>query len=174
MFLKDRFGLLDGKECDNPTFDFFKPFVERLIPGQHVSVNTDRQTDLAVNEAGDAAFHAERRQRAIFCEEIQGLLVAVYPGQSAQEKLAKVEILYKVFETRSWTAIESMDSQRLKIGLDALPAAVGDYKAGQAAPKVEPPAPEKSDADKVVEHFGGDKGNGGENKPAKAGKVGAR
>jgi hypothetical protein len=146
--IKDRFGALDGKECDNPSFEFFKPFVERLNPGAHVSVDTTRQTDLAVNEAGDAAFHAERKHRAIFCEEIQGALLASFPGQSADEKKAKASLIQRLFNTYSWTAVESMDSAKLKAGLDALPAAITEYRNGAPA--------EKPAVEKIVEKFTSD------------------
>lgn len=126
--IKDRFGVLDGKECDNPTFDFFKPFVERLTPGAVAQVVTDRQTDMGITESGDAEFVHEKKQRAIFCEEIQGLLTASFPGQSAEEKKAKSEIIFKALNTRSWTAAENMDSKQLKRGLDDLPKLIEEYK----------------------------------------------
>jgi hypothetical protein len=166
--IKDRFGALDGKECDNPSFEFFKPFVERLNPGAHVSVDTTRQTDLAVNEAGDAAFHAERKHRAIFCEEIQGALLASFPGQSADENKAKASLIQRLFNTYSWTAVESMDSAKLKAGLDSLPAAIAEYRNGTVA------VLEKSPVEKIVEKFSGkeDEKETEKRAPAKAAKGG--
>lgn len=159
--LKDRFGVLDGKECDDPDWTFFKPYLDLLTPGAHVSVPTDKQTDMGVNEAGDAEYHRERRQRTIYCEEIQGALTAAFPGQSADEKKAKAELVFRLFGTRSWTAVEAMDSAKLKAGLDALPAAIDAYRKG---------AQEKTDADKVVEHFAGDGKKGKKAEAAAAGK----
>ena len=150
--IKDRFGLLDGKECDNPTFEFFKPFVATLIPGARAQVDTTRQTDLGVDESGDAKYNAERKKRAIFCEEIQGVLLAAFPGQSADEKKAKATLIYRLFSTYSWTAVESMEAKNLKAGLDALPAAIEDYKKGVTT------KPEKSGAEQIVEAFTGEKG----------------
>lgn len=183
--LKDRFGTIDGKECDDPTYEFFRPFVDKLVPGAHASVITDHQTDMKVDEAGDAEFVRERKHRVIFCEEIQGLLTAAFPSQGAEDKKAKATIINQLFSTYSWTAVEAMDSQKLKIALEALPGAIESYrKNGGAAPApAAPVTPPKTDAQKTTEFFGGgDKAEGEKPtekiakkaKPETAGKAGGR
>lgn len=138
--IKDRFGVLDGKSADNPGFDFFRPFVDLLTPGQAVSVDTTAKTDLHVDESGDAEWQRERKLRAIFCEEIQGKLTAVWPGQSAEEKKNKVEVIHRLFGTRSWTQVEGLRSEVLKGGLDAMDAVVETLKKpGEEAPAKEEP-----------------------------------
>lgn len=153
--LKDRFGDLDGKECDDPTFEFFKPFVDRLTPGAHAAVKTTEQTDMGVNENGDAEYARERKLRTIFCEEIQAILLASFPSTSTADKLAKSALIQSVFGTGSWTAVESMDSAKLRAGKDALPAAIEDYRKSTVAATAA--LSEKSDAEKVVGHFKGAK-----------------
>lgn len=131
--IKDRFGVLDGKEFDNPSFDFFKPFIERLTPGTVAQVVTDRQTDMGITESGDAEFHAERKHRAILSEEIEGLLTKHFPGRSAPEQKAKGEVLFEAFNTRSWTAVQGMESARLRRGLEDLPKIIEKYKVATSA-----------------------------------------
>ena len=125
--IKDRFGVLDGRSADNPTYDFFKPFVDHLTPGSSVTVDTTKQTDLEIDPSGDAAIYAERRARTIACEEIEGLLTVTYPSQGAADKSAKLEIVNRVFGTRSWAAVQAMSSESLKGGLAVLPDAIKKY-----------------------------------------------
>lgn len=164
--IKDRFGVLDGKESDNPGFDFFKPFIERLTPGAHAAVKTDGQTPMAVDDSGDAEWQKERKLRAIYCEEIQGALLVYFPSQSTEDKKAKAFLIHTLFGTHSWTAVESMDSARLKEGMNRLPGAVIEYKASLAPGAT---APLEGGAKEVTEFFGGK--NGGKKAEA-AGKGG--
>lgn len=121
----DRFAVLDGKQADNPGFDFFLPHIECLSPGQNPQVDTSIKTDPQISEDGDGEFVRERRQRTILCEEIQGELMRAWPGQTTAEKTAKLDALETVFATRSWTKVEGMDSERLRAGLESLRGIVG-------------------------------------------------
>lgn len=147
--LKDRSRLLDGRQFKNPTFADIKPAIDFLTPGAVNAIDTTRETPIAANDEGDIEWNTEKKRRAIFCEEIQGLLTATWPGRSAEDQKAKGEILKGLFDTYSWTAIESTNSAKLKAGLDAMPAAIEGYRLAAA--------PKKTDAEKVVEHFGADK-----------------
>jgi hypothetical protein len=40
--------------------------------------------------------------------------VNAYPGQAAADKKAKADLIHMAFGTRSWTAVESLDSKRLR------------------------------------------------------------
>lgn len=159
--LKDRFRILDGKQCQNPTFDFIKPHVDMLTPGIQNAVDTSRETNIGITDEGNAEWNSERRQREIFCEEIQGLLTSTWPGQSAEEKKFKVDILFDLLGSRAWPAISVMDSQKLKKALEAMPEKIKQMLAAK-----------KTDAEKAVEFFGGDKDKKGNGKQetAKAGK----
>lgn len=118
--LGDRFGVIDGAECYDPTFEFFLPHVSRLVKGAHAQVDTTSKTETGADIEGNTEWQKEQKTRTILCEEAQGLILSVYPGQSAVEKKAKVELIEECFGTRSWTAVESMDSSRLRIAVDAL------------------------------------------------------
>ena len=125
--LKDRFGVIDGLQCDNPTYEFFRPHADLLTPGSAVIVDVSKQTPLKVDESGDAEWQRERRQRAIFSEEVMGLMTSAFPGQSAADKKAKADILHITFQTRSWTAVENMEAWKIKQGLDAMPKIIAEY-----------------------------------------------
>lgn len=113
----DRFDSMDGLSTDNPSGEWFAPHLALLTPGASNIVNTTSRTDLGVNEEGDAEFVRERRRRAILCEEIEGELVKAYPGQSKEEKKAKVMLVEAGFKTKSWLAVQAMPAEKLAAGL---------------------------------------------------------
>lgn len=123
--LGDRFGIIDGATMLDPGFDFFKPHVAMLKPGTHVPVDVTVKTDTGVDESGDGEWARERKTRTILCEEIQGEIVHAHPGQAAADKKAKADLIHAAFHTRSWTAVESMPSERLRHGLAVIRALLG-------------------------------------------------
>lgn len=155
--LGDRFRVLDGKQFRNPTFKDILPHIEKLTPGAVNAVDTSRETAMNVSEDGNPEFHHERRNRTIFCEEIQGLLTSIWPGQGAEEKKAKVEILHRIFQTRSWEAIQIMDSSKIKAGFDRMREEIRKYqqdelqklKAESEAKAAEKPAPKSKKSDVI-------------------------
>jgi len=118
--LGDRFGVLDGATCQNPTFDFFLPHVKRLQPGSHAPVNVASKTETGADVEGSGEWERERKARTILCEEIQGAIITKHPGQSAEEKKQKADLMQLIFNTRSWTRIEGMNSEVLRDGLERL------------------------------------------------------
>lgn len=124
--LGDRFGVIDGKTCNNPTFEFFKPHIALLKPGEHTPVDTSIKSDVDVDEEGNPEWQREKKARVILCEEIQGVLVKHHPGQTAVDKSAKADLLEKAFGTRSWTKIEGLESHHLRFGLDHIRHSLGE------------------------------------------------
>lgn len=127
--LKDRFDEINLKEfrfggvADQPlkeqlnaVYAAFGPHLKRLVSGSHTPVS-DALPDVGVDETGDTSQRKEMVQREILREEIQGLLVTKWPGQTADEKKSKQEAIHSAFGTRSWTAVEQMHSDRLRQGL---------------------------------------------------------
>jgi hypothetical protein len=149
LIIGDRFGVIDGKSCDNPTFDFFKPYLDMLTPGAHAAFDATRTTPITVDEQGDVSWQKEKRARQIACEEVQGLLASAFPGQSANEKKARVDLIDIAFGTRSWTAVENMQADVIKAGLARLPAIIDEMRVAMAAPV---------DAETAVAGSGGKKG----------------
>lgn len=130
--LGDRFGIIDAQQADNPGFAFFEPHVALLTPGAHAPVDTEARTQVPIEDDG---WPQERKARTILCEEIQGVLTAAYPGQTAAEKKSKSDLLEKVFRTRSWTKVESLDAKTLRPGLEDI-----RRLCGQLVPPKEEPA----------------------------------
>lgn len=118
--LGDRFAVIDGKTVYDPSFDFFKPHVALLSPGAHNPIDTTVRSETGADEDGNAEWAKERKTRTILCEEIQGALVAQWPGQTAADKKAKADLIYETFGTRSWTAVESLSSAELRAGLEQI------------------------------------------------------
>lgn len=136
--LKDRFAVIDasvfafGKRQNHAgeleaVMNSFGPHVRMLKPGAHSTVETKVQP-LEVSEEGDLDWARERKTRTILCEEIQGVMVSAIPGQSAEDKRRKADLLATVFGTRSWTAVETMHSEKLREGLRKLMAALDQPK----------------------------------------------
>lgn len=122
---KDRFDLIDGKTFDNPTFESFLPHFQALnIGGAHRAIDQGQPTKDLFDPSGDSDWTREKRAREKWMEEIQGLLTSKYPGQSADEKKKKVDLIYQFLETRSWTAVEGMKSEKIKEGYESMRAAL--------------------------------------------------
>jgi hypothetical protein len=113
----DRFGIVDGQQMDNPDFNFFLPHLQKLKPGTHAPVDVALKTDTGVDMEGQDEYSRERKQREIKCEEIQGELVRMWPGQTVAEKKAKLEVIELAFGTRSWAKVETFNSGILSAGL---------------------------------------------------------
>jgi hypothetical protein len=133
----DRFSVIDGKVGDNPNFEFFRPYVALLSPSSHATVDTATQTPMNVDESGNIEWQREKKERTILSEEIAGLLTRLIPGQSAAEKKARMDACQEVFQTTSWTAIESMPSDKLRKGLIALPGVIERLQGNDVATPAE-------------------------------------
>lgn len=133
--LGDRFGVLDGKTCDNPTYDFFKPHIDMLVPGAYAPIDTQSQTAFNISPEGDDEWKREKRQREIVLEEIQHEMVKAWPGQTKEEKKIKAETLERAFGTGSWTKVEGFDREKLVQGLEAIKEIINEQtpRTGSAA-----------------------------------------
>jgi len=119
--LKDRSDALDGKMFKNPTFDNFLPHIERLAIGTAgVAIDTGRDNSSLFTSDGDDNWAHERRQRDIWCEEIEGLLVKHWPGATVEAKAKKASLIESVFQTRSWTKVQGLQSEFIKDGYETL------------------------------------------------------
>jgi hypothetical protein len=116
--VKDRATLLDGKEFPDPTFENFLPHIQLLnLGGRHLGVDTTR-TSVSMIPADVRDNRAT--QRKIVLDEIESLIVIHYPGQSAEDKKTKKELLRTHFQA-SWTEMDAvMPLERLRKGYDTL------------------------------------------------------
>lgn len=119
--LKDRTDSINGRAFDfakpdgkkakeewRPVYDAFKPVLGRLnIGGEHISVDTTRNSQDQFSDQGESDHTRRARRVTIACEEITGIMAALWPGQDAQSKKVRQAVLFEMFGTYSWTAVES-------------------------------------------------------------------
>ena len=117
----DRFDLMNGKSCDQPTFDFFRPFVELLAPGNHAPVDTTIKTEFGLDSERADDWKREKDQREILAEKIKAsFTLAGLDGKTADDKKALVEAMERYWGSKSWKEIsEKTPSATLRAGLFA-------------------------------------------------------
>lgn len=122
-----------GKECENPTFEFFAPHVRGLNPSAHVPIDTSRTTEVRIDEEGSGEWAREKRGREIACEEIAAALaMADMAGTSADATKRRTALLVEVFGTASKTAMENTKADVLREGLAKLRVRLSEIKGGEA------------------------------------------
>lgn len=122
---KDRADKINGHEIDMPNYAKLKAHFDALnIGGQHFESMEKRDSKALFPEADESGWDAEKQRRAIWSEEIAELLKKHYPSQGVEDKQKRADLLEKFFETRSWTAVESMPSARLESSFGLLRASL--------------------------------------------------
>ena len=117
--LKDRANKLDGKVVKNPSFEDFLPHIETLnLGGTQVGTTGETSGHIIPPDSGDGRLRKEQRDIAL--DEIKELLAKHHPGQSADAKKAKGDLLEEHLDSRSWTKISSYDLQPLAAAREAL------------------------------------------------------
>ena len=112
--LGDRFDLMNGRSCDMPTFEFFKPFVQLLAPSNHVAVDTAVKTEYGLDETKSDDWKREKDRREILAEKIKATFtLAGLDGKSADDKKALVETMEKYWGSKSWKEISEKTSSSL-------------------------------------------------------------
>jgi hypothetical protein len=139
--LKDRRAdeqSLNGKVFPNPTYKTFLPHISALALGQgHLGVDTSRTSSGIIE--GERNRESDRLQKDIVLEEIQGLLVAHFPGQAAADKKAKTDLLLKHLQTRSWVECEKqMSLELLRAGYDGLHLELENRPSRYSKPNLKP------------------------------------
>lgn len=131
---KDRSDKLNGAELRMPNFESFAPHFRALnIGGEHFGSMQQRDSQGMFEDADEAGWDKEKRQREIWSEEIQGLLTKRWPGQTADEKKAKADALEAILFTRSWTKVESTHSSKLEAAYHELRAYIDTLTKGVEA-----------------------------------------
>lgn len=131
--LKDRWRELNGRTFSWPdlntykvgdyqkVFKDFAPHFSKLAIGtSQRAVNGLRTSESLFDGSGDAAYAKRMKRVQIVLEEIEGTLVALWPGQDAKSKDLKRRTIETLFETRSWTAVSSKPLELLDAGLAAI------------------------------------------------------
>lgn len=132
--LKDRTDTINGKAFSfekqdatgktaewQPVYAAFQPVLARLnIGGDHVAVDASRSSEALFSEEGETDQTRRAKRVTIALEEIQGTLVAIWPGQDAASKRAKQQVIETLFNTRSWAKVESLSLEVLEMSVGAL------------------------------------------------------
>ena len=117
--VKDRFDILTGKLSDDkPDIEFFRPCLDALAIGGKLQENSEGEK--VFKEETGPNWETIKAQRTGLLENIKDDILLAYPGQTADEKKAKVDALRKAFSTSSWTELESDERkfslEKLKAG----------------------------------------------------------
>jgi hypothetical protein len=127
--LKDRARFLNGKSFEWPDintykagdwkkfFDAFAPHFNFLnIGGKHVAVNAADSQQL-FDGNGNSNYYQRKQEAAIALEEIEGTLLAIWPGTDQKSKKFKALAIDTLFGTRSWTKVTTLPQAELDAGL---------------------------------------------------------
>lgn len=107
--LKDRAAKLDGKEFKNPEFKHFaRHFAALNLGGEQLGVDLTRDSGELFDGDGDSRWRREAREKEIALDEIAELLGKHYPGQSAEAKKIKGDLIEQHAMTRSWERVKAM------------------------------------------------------------------
>ena len=113
--LKDRSRRLDGQVFDDPTFEAFYPHVEFLnLGGEHFGFDPERDSQDRFDSEGRPDWKVRKAKKEIYLEEIQGVMVSLWPGADKDSKKTKADFTDLVFNTRSWKAVETMSPEELE------------------------------------------------------------
>jgi hypothetical protein len=130
--LKDRARSLNGLKFEFPDINnykagdykkVFKPFVPHFaflnIAGTQVAIGPNTSEDL-FDENGDTHAHQRKIARSSALEEIENIMVLLWPGQDAKSKKIKILVLKELFGLTSWTAIQNEKLHVIEAGLFTL------------------------------------------------------
>ena len=118
--LKDRTDRLDGQVFDNPTFADFAPHFNALnIGGEHMGVDTSRNSEDLFDIQGKTVWQKEAEQKAITLEEIEAEATKFF-GATAQDRKAKIKLAEFIFGTASGEALRLKKADELKAGLSRM------------------------------------------------------
>lgn len=127
--LKDRTDTINGLrfEFEKPrkeykagdwkqTFKPFEPVFKKLnLSAEHKTFDSSRTSEeLFPGGEGESKTVEWAKRRDIALEEIEGTLVAIWPGQTALEKAAKAAVIETLFETRSWEKVKGLGAENLE------------------------------------------------------------
>lgn len=119
LILKDRSGLIDGKEFKNPTFKDFEPVIDYLLNVDKGEIKKESdKTNLAPAENFESQNRRDRKE--IELEKIINAMVKSGLGTSNDDKKLKIQITEKFFNTTAWSEVEKMPVERLTIAREKI------------------------------------------------------
>lgn len=110
----DKRAAVAGTEWERVFTPFAPVFASLNIGGAHKAVDDTRTSEARFSTEGESRGDQWSKRRTIAAEEIEGFLVDLWPGQDAASKKHKRAVIFELFNTYSWTAVESMSAERLE------------------------------------------------------------
>lgn len=118
FIIKDRFGEINGKTFDMPTFETFMPHMKHLnIGGEHEIIT--QETSQSIFDTDKSVAH-RLKQRDILCENLWGELPLRFNHRTDNGKKQGADFLRETFGTLSQIEINSMSNERIQEGLNKL------------------------------------------------------
>ena len=117
--IKDGWNCIDGMEFENPTFEDFKPVIEMILTGETKAVELEGNKD-DFSQFDDEGRDERKVRRKILLEEIVATMTQIAPGQTTVEKKLKVDVLERIFGTKSWQKVEMFRLEDLETGAKLL------------------------------------------------------
>lgn len=119
--LKDRARVLNGSMFEFPDINNYKPGDWRVVykalaphfermninGASNHAVDSNRSSAALFDARGDSDYNQRVKKVNILLEEIDGTLNVLWPGQGAKEKALRNLAVETLFNTRSWTSVES-------------------------------------------------------------------
>lgn len=117
---KDRFGIVDGMEFENPVFENILPHVNMLnLGGDHIGADLTRNSDGALSDPDWSAEDYKKRIK-IALGEIKATFDKYFPSSKSDDKQAKIDVSEIVFGLKSPEAVMQMPLDDLEGGLKKL------------------------------------------------------
>ncbi len=118
--IKDRSQLLDGAAFDNPSFEDFLPHFKALnLGGDHLGVETSRDSQDLFTKDGKPQWKWEADQKEIIIAEFFAGLDKVYPSPTTPaQKKARIMMGESCFGVKSREAIDALPYLRIKEGAE--------------------------------------------------------
>jgi len=145
--LKDRARALNGQSLRFHDFTQYKKgrygevygaFLPHLQALDSIAgVKIGQATSAAIIPEGNSEYYRRQQQVKIQLEEIEGLMTSLWPGQDAKSKKVKANVIYVLFNTRSWAKVETTPLGELEIAHRTLASFERDIKPGGALHEVE-------------------------------------
>lgn len=106
--VKDRTSTIDGKTFKDPTYLDIQPHIACLALGDKnnsVDVTRNSEDSMPMN-TGKTEWQRDQEEKERVLDEVEQLLVKHYPGQTAENKSKKGELVEEFFGTRSWERVK--------------------------------------------------------------------
>jgi hypothetical protein len=158
--LKDRWDIINGREFDfdpmqrndkvNPEFDALAPHIRLLnLGGIQMGVDISRESSGMFRD-GRGDYERRKREHEIVLEALAEHIGYALPGQSAEEKKRKKELLQLGFGTMAWKSIETKPTPELRAGFRAIVNKINEWRESENLEPIDMPSEAREVESEVV------------------------